>query len=102
MDADKELYNELSLYTLMHKEPSFIHQHVVDAFAAQYTTEHSKPITVFFALVGLYLHAERDFTGRQVQREHVRLGRTRKSWPRLVAPSQKGTITVAEVVAAPP
>ena len=31
----QEQYNELSYYTLLHGDPSFIHQHIVDAYIAQ-------------------------------------------------------------------
>lgn len=96
------LYEDLMLYTLKHNDPSFIHQHVVDAYAAQNTDGHSKPITVFFALVGLYLHVERDFTGKQVQREHMRLGQCKRQWSRLSAPLQKGSVTVSDVMATLP
>ena len=54
-DQRRELYHELSAYTLSHPDPSFIHQYVVDAFAAQTADENTKPIALTFALVGLYL-----------------------------------------------
>jgi len=37
--TNDELYNELAHYTLSHPDPSFLHQHVVDAYAAQYADE---------------------------------------------------------------
>jgi len=52
METAKDAYNELAYYTLSHADPSFIHQHIVDAFAAQNADEHSKPISVAFALLG--------------------------------------------------
>jgi uncharacterized protein DUF5946 len=60
----------LSAYTLTHSDPAFIHQHVVDAFAAQSADDTTKPITLTFALVGLYLHVEKGRTGRRVQLVH--------------------------------
>ncbi len=102
MDSQKALYDELTLYTLAHNDPSFIHQHGVDAYAAQHADESSKPIKVFFALVGLYLHLERGMTGRQVQQEHVRLGEAKKTWQKLKAPQQRGSVTVINVLAALP
>lgn len=102
MTADQELYNELAYYTLSHRDPSFIHQHVVDAFTAQHADEHAKPIAVVFALIGLCLYLEKNFTGRQVQQMHMRLGRWRKQWPRLPLPAQRGPITASDVLAAPP
>ena len=103
MPSDQDLFNELSYYTLSHRDSRFIHQHVVDAFAAQHADEQSKPIGVVFALVGLYLFLEKGFTGRQVQQMHMRLAKRRKQWPRLPLPSgPRGAVTVAAVIAAPP
>lgn len=102
MPSDQDLYNELAYYTLAHGDPAFIHQHVVDAFTAQHADENSKPIGVVFALIGLCLHLEKNFTGRQVQQMHMRLGRYRKQWPRLPLPQERGDITAADVLAAPP
>ena len=45
--------DELSAYTLTHGDPDFIHQHVVDAFAAQHAAAKSSAIGVAFALIGL-------------------------------------------------
>jgi Family of unknown function (DUF5946) len=59
-----DLYHELSCYTLAHRDPSFIHQYIVDAYTAQHANETTKPIAVVFALIGLYLHIEKNFTGR--------------------------------------
>ena len=102
-DLSNDLFNELTFYTLSHRDPRFIHQHVVDAYAAQHADEQTKPMKVVFALVGLYLFLERDFTGRQVQQMHMRLARRRKQWPRLLLPSgPRGDITVSAVMAAPP
>lgn len=64
--SDQEAFNELSYYTLSHGDPAFIHQYIVDAYAAQHADEKSKPITVAFALIGLYLHIEKHYSGKQV------------------------------------
>ena len=61
MVSEQDAYNDLCGYTLTHGGATFIHQHVVDAFAAQRADEQSKPIGVTFALVGLYLHVERAY-----------------------------------------
>ena len=100
--AEQEAYDELAYYTLAHPDPSFIHQYAVDAFAAQTADEHTKPIRITFALVGLYLCVERDFTGKQVQRAHMQLAKRRKQWPTFQAPIQKGAVRVSDVLAAPP
>jgi hypothetical protein len=103
MPSDEDLFNELAYYTLSHPEPGFIHQHVVDAQAAQQADERTKPMKVVFALAGLYLFLEKDFSGRQVQLMHMRLAKRRKQWPRLPLPSgPRGEITVAAVMAADP
>lgn len=101
MPSEDELYNELAYYTLSHGDPYFIHQNVVDAFTAQHADEQTKPIAVVFALIGLCLSVEKNFTGRQVQQMHMRLARNRKQWPRLPLPGERGHITASEVLAAP-
>jgi hypothetical protein len=39
MDSEQEAYEELCCYALARSDPSFIHQHVVDAFAVQQADE---------------------------------------------------------------
>lgn len=95
-------YEELCFYTLAHPDPSFIHQLVVDAFTAQHADENTKPIAVAFALIGLYLHIEKKYSGRQVQRAHMALAKRRKQWPAFQPPAERGTATVADVVTAAP
>jgi Family of unknown function (DUF5946) len=99
---EQEAYNELTYYTLAHPDPSFIHQYVVDAFTAQTADEHTKPVAITFALVGLYLAVERNFSGKQVQRAHMQLAKMRKHWLTFQAPAQKGAVSVFDVLAAPP
>ena len=106
-DKEQNAHNELLAWTLSLREERFIHQHVVDAWAAQHADEDSKAISVAFALVGLYLHLERGFTGRAVQLAHMRLaqpsgrGPGRKDWPRFPLPKERGHITVCDVMATP-
>jgi hypothetical protein len=102
MATEEELLHELMYYTLAHADPAFIHQHAVDAYAVQNATQDSKPITVMFGLIGLYLHLERGFTGRQVQRVHMQLGTPRRTWPMPELPEHRGTIRVADVLKTPP
>jgi hypothetical protein len=84
MASEQDAYDELCCYTLAHGAPAFIHQHVVDAFAAQRADGGSKAIGVTFALVGLYLHVEKQFSGKQVQRVHMELARHKRQWPTFV------------------
>jgi hypothetical protein len=100
-DREQEAYHALCAYTLGHRGPEFIHQHVVDAYAAQRADERSKPIGVAFALVGLYLLVEKNWTGRQVQRAHMQLARTKRTWPRLMLPAGRGRLTAADVMSVP-
>lgn len=103
-ESDEDAYNELCAYTLDHalRDAAFIHQHVVDAHAAQAADEHSKPMGVTFALVGLYLHVEKQFSGRRVQRVHMELARSKRQWPTLALPVDRGSMTALDVMAAPP
>ncbi len=101
MNVDRDAYDALYCYTLSHGGPSFILQHVVDAFAAQRADRHTKPIAITFALVGLYLHVVKGFSGRQVQQAHMRLGQRKRAWPSFALPSERGTITAADVMAVP-
>jgi hypothetical protein len=95
---DRQLYDRLSCYTLSLRDPYFIHQLVVDAYAVQHVGEEAKPITVAFALAGLYLHNEKGFSGREVQRAHMKLARNKQPVPRFELPEEKGEITVADVM----
>ena len=100
-DSVISAYDELCAYTLTHGDPAFIHQHVVDAFAAQTADAHTKPIGITFALVGLYLHNEKGFTGKQVQRAHMMLAGRKRTWPSFVLPADRGAMTAADVMAIP-
>lgn len=95
------LFYELSCYTQSHPDPLFIHQYIVDAYAAQTADENTKPITITFALIGLYLHVERNFTGKEVQNAHVKLGRYGKKWPSFDLPEFRGEIRVGDVIFVP-
>jgi hypothetical protein len=92
MSAEEEAYHEVSAYTLTQGYGTFIHQHVVDAWAAQDAHADSKPIGVFFALVGLYLHVEQGFTGREVQHAHMQLAKRPEPWPVGALPVARGII----------
>ena len=96
------LLYELSFYTLSLQTEDFIHQLVVDTYAAQHVGPNSKPITVFFALIGLYLTFENGYTGKQVQGVHMLLANTRRNWPSFTKPSVNATVTILDVVLALP
>ena len=98
MSSEEDAYHELSAYTLSRGDGGFIHQHVVDAWAAQHADAQSKPIGVFFALVGLYLYLEEGFTGREVQRAHMQLAKRLEPWPVGALPADRGAITAIDVL----
>ena len=101
VQSEQEMFYKLSCYTQTHPDPSFIHQYAVDAFAAQYADENTKPITITFALIGLYLHIEKDFSGREVQIAHVKLAKHRKEWSKFDLPVPRGYVPVYDVFEAP-
>ena len=102
MATEQERWHELMACTLTLGDPGFIHQHVIDAYTAQNATRDSKPIAVVFALVGLYLHLDRGFNGREVQQAHMRLATPRRTWSMPELPKHRGAIRVGDVLAAVP
>jgi len=92
-------YHDLAFYTLAHPDSQyFIHQHIVDAQTAQTADAHTKPIAIVYALVGLYLMLEKNYTGRQVQLAHMQLSKNKKDLPPIPLPEKRGEITVQEVL----
>lgn len=102
MKSGQILYDELASYSLLHPDPAFIHQHVVDAYSAQTANSQTKPIKILFALIGLYLYLEKNYTGKEVQLAHMRIGMKRIEWPTFVLPEYRGSISVSDVVAVAP
>jgi hypothetical protein len=103
MNAPTGEFNELLFYTLGHPDKEyFIHQHGVDAFQAQTADEGTKPIGLVFSLIGLYLFLEKGYTGKEVQRAHMKMAEHKKTWPRLPLPYERGEITVTDVLNATP
>jgi Family of unknown function (DUF5946) len=96
-----DAYHELCYYTLAHGDPSFIHQHAVDAYTAQHADDQTKPIALTFALVGLYLHVEQQYSGKLVQFVHMRLAQRKERWPSFMLPGDRGSLHVANVLAVP-
>jgi hypothetical protein len=96
-----EAFHELSYYTLAHGDASFIHQLIVDAYTAQHADEHTKPIALTFALVGLYLHVEQNYSGKRVQGVHMVLAQKKQRWPSFALPNNRGSIEVGDVLATP-
>ena len=97
-----KLCDELSFYTLSWWNDYFVHQLLVDAYAAQHATPDSRPIKTTFALVGLYVVFVRGGTGKDAQNEHIRLARLTKEWPRFLPPSSVGNVTIADALQAEP
>ncbi len=101
---DQEAYNELTYYTLEHalRDKSFIHQYVVDAYAAQHANKSSKPVYIAFALAGLYLHIEKGYTGKQVQEAHMQLAKSKTALPSFSIPSHKAAIDIHQILKSAP
>src|SRR5687768_17759318 len=91
--TDFSAYDQLYVYAGSRGRETFILQLVVDAHRAQIATDDTKPIALVFALIGLFLHVEKNFTGLQVQQVHMQLGREKHAWPNIQLPDQRGGIT---------
>ncbi len=92
------LYYELTNWTLSRGDSEFLHQYAVDAYEAQHTGEDTRSIMTIFALIGLYLAVEKGFTGRQVQLAHIKIGKRKRAWPKLMPPEHAGELTVRDVL----
>ena len=95
-----QVYSDLQCYTVAKQDPGFIHQHVVDTYAAQHAGGSTRNIAVAFGLIGLYLALERGYTGKEVQLAHMRIAKSRKIWPRLEPPREPAILTVMDVLQA--
>jgi hypothetical protein len=60
-----QAFSDLTCYTIAKQDPAFIHQHAVDAYAAQHGGGNTRPITLVFALRAL-LALEKGTPGRQL------------------------------------
>jgi hypothetical protein len=102
VNKKEQQYHELSFYTLSLQDPAFIHQFIVDAYTAQTADEKAKPISIVFALAGLYLCIEKKFNGKQVQQFHIKMAEDKKQWPKITLPEKRGDIDVSDVLAVSP
>lgn len=93
-----ELYNQLAYYTLSHKGKDFIHQHLVDAYTIQTANENTKPIAIIYALAGIYLHVEKNYTGKEVQLAHMEMSKKSKQFPKITLPENRGTINISDII----
>ena len=96
-----QLFSDLSCYSVAKQDAGFIHQHVVDAYAAQHPGGTTRNLTVAFGLIGLYLALEKGYMGKEKQKAHMRIAKIRKDWPRLEPPTQPAAITVLDVLRLP-
>lgn len=94
----RELYFQLTYYTLSLQDEEFIHQLAVDAYTAQHFGPQVKPIAITFALVGLYLINEKNYNGKQVQDIHIALAKKSKTWPEFFPPQNKASLTIRDVI----
>jgi hypothetical protein len=91
-------YLDLSAYNAERARGDFLHQEAVDGYAAQHPGPPAKPITLWFALVGLHLAIDRGRSGRQVQLAHTRLARRHRAWQPLPPPADLTGMTAADVL----
>ena len=91
-------FHELSFYTLAHPSEAFIHQYIVDAQTAQMADETTKAISIVYALAGLYLYVELNFTGREVQLFHIKISKNKTDLHNIILPKKRGEITVSHVL----
>ena len=91
-------YQELAFYTLSLQDKTFIHQYIVDAYTAQTADSDTKPIAIVFALVGLYLCVEKNYSGRQIQLIHIQMSKGKKIFPMIILPIKRGDVNVADVL----
>ena len=97
--SNDELFEQISFYTLSHPDSDyFIHQLAVDAYTAQTATEDTQQISLVFALVGLYLFAEKNFTGKQIQEAHLLFAKYKDDLPEVILPEERGNITIRDVL----
>jgi hypothetical protein len=96
-----QAYSDLLCYTVAKQDPEFIHQHAVDAYAAQHAGGTTRNISVAFGLIGLHLALEKGYTGKQVQQAHMQIAKLRKDWLRLEPPSPPASLNVMDVLQAP-
>jgi hypothetical protein len=97
-----EIHGELTGYTVMRRDKDFIHQLLVDTYAAQHSDPRQPPIGLAFALIGLHLACDMGYTGRQVQHMHTLLARRSKTWPTFARPTHLDALTVLDVLHAQP
>lgn len=94
------MYHELISRTIALGDGRFIHQHAVDAYAAQHPGGSTQPCTTWFALIGLFLAFERGYSGREVQLAHMKIGKRKRAWPQVEPPAHPGGVTVTGVLGA--
>jgi Family of unknown function (DUF5946) len=96
----EEKYHTLAYYTLGLKDNNFIHQHLVDVYTVQNANQNTKPISLTFALMGLYLLIEEGYTGRAIQKFHAKMSNDKQDWVLFPIPNYLGNITIDDVILA--
>jgi len=88
----------LTYYVIDTGNVGFRLQHVVDGAAAETATAATKPITIVFALLGLYLYVEKGWSGAAIQKAHTHLARRKRAWPTILLPADRGAIRMTTVM----
>lgn len=95
---NNQAYDKLAIYSLSHPSPDFIHQHLADAYTLYTADENTKPISILFALAGIYLFTEKNYTGKKVQQVHLQMSARKQNWPLLSLPVKRSTITPEDLL----
>jgi len=93
-----ELFNQFMACTRTLYDKDFIHQIAVDTYGAQHAGGATKSITSAFGLIGLCLALEHNYTGREVQKVHMKI--PKQNWEKLELSGISGNFTVSEVLKA--
>ena len=94
-------HEALACYVIDTGNEGFRYQHIVDGAAAETADAETRPITVVFALIGLYLFVEKNWSGAAIQKAHTRLAAWRKVWPAIALPADRGAMGMVDVMNAP-
>ena len=71
----------------------------MDAYQAQMSDSQTKSIAIVFALLGLYLFLEEEYTGREVQLMHMKIAKKKPArWPEIIFPENKGDVNIQDVL----
>ena len=86
------LYGEVTGAAMVDRALAGFHQLTVDTYPAQHSRPDGPPIATAFALIGLHLALDENWSGVAVRDAHQRLAEDSKLWPVFRPPASLGTI----------